>query len=71
MNYTAARVSNPELKGVPTGFIVPIKDVRASVGAGFVYPLLGQMSTMPGLSTRPGFYEIDLDTQTGRVIGLS
>jgi formyltetrahydrofolate synthetase len=62
---------DPELKGVPTGFIVPIKDVRASVGAGFVYPLLGQMSTMPGLSTRPGFYEIDLDTQTGRVIGLS
>jgi formyltetrahydrofolate synthetase len=62
---------DPELKGAPTGFIVPIKDVRASVGAGFVYPLLGQMSTMPGLSTRPGFYEIDLDTQTGRVIGLS
>jgi formyltetrahydrofolate synthetase len=62
---------DPELKGAPTGFIVPIKDVRASVGAGFVYPLLGQLSTMPGLSSRPNFYEIDLDTQSGRVIGLS
>jgi formyltetrahydrofolate synthetase len=62
---------DPELKCAPTGFIVPIKDVRVSVGAGFVYPLLGQLSTMPGLSTRPGFYEIDLDPQTGRVIGLS
>ena len=62
---------DPELKGAPTGFIVPIRDVRASVGAGFVYPLLGKMSTMPGLSPRPGYYEIDIDTRTGRVIGLS
>ncbi len=62
---------DPELKGVPTGFIVPIRDVRASVGSGFLYPLLGKMSTMPGLSSRPGFYEIDIDTRTGRVIGLS
>jgi formyltetrahydrofolate synthetase len=59
------------LKGAPTGFIVPIRDVRASVGAGFLYPLLGTMSTMPGLSTRPGYYDVDLDPQTGRVIGLS
>jgi formyltetrahydrofolate synthetase len=62
---------DPALKGAPTGFIVPVRDVRASVGAGFVYPLLGKMSTMPGLSTRPGYYEIDIDTRTGRVIGLS
>jgi len=62
---------DPELKGVPTSFIVPIMDVHASAGSGFVYPLLGKMSTMPGLSTRPNFYEIDLDTQTGHVIGLS
>ena len=62
---------DPNLKGAPTGFIVPVRDVRASVGAGFLYPLLGTMSTMPGLSTRPGYYEIDLDTATGRVIGLS
>ena len=62
---------DPELKGAPTGFIVPIRDIRASAGAGFVYPLLGKMSTMPGLSPRPGYYDIDIDTQTGRVIGLS
>jgi formyltetrahydrofolate synthetase len=62
---------DPNLKGAPTGFIVPVRDVRASVGAGFLYPLLGTMSTMPGLSTRPGYYEIDLDVETGRVIGLS
>jgi len=59
------------LKGAPAGFIVPIRDVRASVGAGFLYPLLGTMSTMPGLSTRPGYYDVDLDPQSGRVIGLS
>jgi formyltetrahydrofolate synthetase len=62
---------DPELKGVPTGFIVPIMDVHVSAGSGFVYPLLGKMSTMPGLSSRPNFYEIDIDTQSGRVIGLS
>jgi formyltetrahydrofolate synthetase len=62
---------DPALKGAPTGFIVPVRDIRASVGAGFLYPLLGKMSTMPGLSTRPGYYEIDIDTRTGRVIGLS
>jgi formyltetrahydrofolate synthetase len=62
---------DPSLKGAPTGFIVPVRDVRASVGAGFVYPILGTMSTMPGLSTRPGYYDIDLDVETGRIIGLS
>ena len=62
---------DPNLKGAPTGFIVPVRDIRASVGAGFLYPLLGTMSTMPGLSTRPGYYDIDLDTATGRIIGLS
>jgi formyltetrahydrofolate synthetase len=62
---------DPTLKGAPTGFIVPVRDIRASVGAGFLYPLLGSMSTMPGLSTRPGYYEIDLDLETGRVVGLS
>ena len=58
------------LKGVPKGFRIPIRDVRASVGAGFVYPLLGEMSTMPGLPTRPAFYDVDLDLETGRVTGL-
>lgn len=62
---------DPNLKGVPTGFIVPVRDVRASVGAGFLYPLLGTMSTMPGLPTRPVYYDIDIDVETGRVVGLS
>ncbi|HUN72079.1 MAG TPA: formate--tetrahydrofolate ligase, partial [Steroidobacteraceae bacterium] len=57
------------LKGAPTGFTVPVRDVRASVGAGFLYPLLGTMSTMPGLPTRPSYYDIDLDPETGRVLG--
>ena len=61
---------DPLLKGVPTGFRVPIRDIRASVGAGFLYPLVGKMSTMPGLPTRPVFYDVDLDLETGRVIGL-
>jgi formyltetrahydrofolate synthetase len=62
---------DPNLKGAPTGFIVPVRDIRASVGAGFLYPLLGTMSTMPGLPTRPGYYDIDLDVATGRIVGLS
>lgn len=59
------------LKGVPKGFRIPVRDVRASVGAGFLYPLLGTMSTMPGLPTRPGFYDVDIDLETGQVLGLS
>jgi len=58
------------IKGAPTGFIVPVRDVRASVGAGFLYPLLGEMRTMPGLPTRPVFYDVDLDLDTGKVLGL-
>ncbi|NP_001080574.1 methylenetetrahydrofolate dehydrogenase (NADP+ dependent) 1, methenyltetrahydrofolate cyclohydrolase, formyltetrahydrofolate synthetase L homeolog [Xenopus laevis] len=61
---------NPELKGVPTGFVLPIRDIRASVGAGFLYPLVGTMSTMPGLPTRPCFYDIDLDPVSEQVNGL-
>ena len=62
---------DPNLKGVPKDFIVPVRDVRASVGAGFLYPLLGAMSTMPGLPTRPVYYDIDIDVETGRIVGLS
>ncbi|XP_042057154.1 formate--tetrahydrofolate ligase [Salvia splendens] len=62
---------NASAKGAPSGFVLPIRDVRGSIGAGFIYPLVGTMSTMPGLPTRPCFYDIDLDTATGRVIGLS
>ena len=60
----------PELKGVPKGFVIPVRDIRASVGAGFLYPLLGEMRTMPGLPTRPVFYDVDLDLETDRVLGL-
>ncbi|KAM3275678.1 hypothetical protein ACQJBY_044191 [Aegilops geniculata] len=61
----------PSMKGAPSDFVLPIRDVRASIGAGFIYPLVGTMSTMPGLPTRPCFYEIDIDTATGKVMGLS
>lgn len=61
---------DPALKGRPTGFVVPIRDVRASVGAGFIYPLVGSISTMPGLSTRPCFYDIDIDADTEEISGL-
>ena len=74
-----------------SGFVVPIRSVRLSAGAGFLYPLLGDMQTMPGLGTRPGasrdpapppcfnltfphcfagFWEVGLDPQTGRAVGL-
>jgi formyltetrahydrofolate synthetase len=61
---------NPELKGVPKGFRIPVRDIRASVGAGFLYPLCGDMRTMPGLPTRPVYYDVDLDLETGKVRGL-
>jgi formyltetrahydrofolate synthetase len=57
-------------KGAPTGFRISVREVRASVGAGFIFPLLGEMSTMPGLPTRPVFYDVDLDLESGRVLGL-
>ncbi|XP_020596687.1 formate--tetrahydrofolate ligase [Phalaenopsis equestris] len=61
----------PAKKGAPEGFVLPIRDVRASNGAGFIYPLVGTMSTMPGLPTRPCFFDIDFDITTGKVLGLS
>ena len=60
----------PKWKGVPTDFRLPVRDIRASIGAGFLYPLCGTMRTMPGLPSRPAFENVDLDTTTGRVIGL-
>ena len=62
---------DPTLKGTPRGWTLPITDVRASVGAGFLFPLCGTMRTMPGLPTRPVFTDIDVDLETGRVLGLS
>jgi methylenetetrahydrofolate dehydrogenase (NADP+)/methenyltetrahydrofolate cyclohydrolase/formyltetrahydrofolate synthetase/formate--tetrahydrofolate ligase len=60
---------DPALKGAPTGFTLPIREVRASVGAGFIYPLCGEMRTMPGLPSVPAFMGIDLD-EAGEVVGL-
>eukprot|EP01038_Epipyxis_sp_PR26KG_P012168 gene12168-16295_t len=57
-------------KGVPTGFTIVVRDVRASIGAGYIYPICGDIMTVPGLPTRPGFYDVDIDVDTGRVIGL-
>ncbi len=57
-------------KGAPTGFRISVREVRASAGAGFLYPILGDMRTMPGLPTRPVFYDVDLDMKTGKVVGL-
>ena len=59
----------PTWKGVPKSFRLPIRDIRASVGAGFLYPLCGEMRTMPGLSSEPAFTKIDIDAD-GKVIGL-
>ena len=62
--------SNPALKGAPTGWTLPVREVRASVGAGFIYPICGDMRTMPGLSKNPAAARIDLD-EDGQVVGLS
>jgi formate--tetrahydrofolate ligase len=62
--------ADPNLKGAPTGFTLPIREVRASVGAGFIYPLVGEMRTMPGLPSHPAAENVDIDFETGRVVGL-
>jgi formate--tetrahydrofolate ligase len=60
---------DPALRGRPHGFRVPIREVRASLGAGFLYPLLGEMRTMPGLPSMPNTWKIDLD-EDGNIVGL-
>jgi formate--tetrahydrofolate ligase len=65
LSFTA----DPTIKGAPTGFRLPVREVRASVGAGFIYPLCGEMRTMPGLPSHPAAERIDLDND-GRVVGL-
>jgi formate--tetrahydrofolate ligase len=62
--------SDPKLKGAPTGWRLPVREVRASVGAGFVYPICGDMRTMPGLGSSPAATRIDLDSD-GAIVGLS
>ncbi|MBN2582973.1 MAG: formate--tetrahydrofolate ligase [Planctomycetes bacterium] len=60
---------DPKLKGRPQGFVLPVRDILASVGAGFLYPLAGEMRTMPGLPSQPAAWKIDIDEQ-GNVVGL-
>ena len=60
---------DPALKGRPTGFRVPIREVRLAAGAGFIYPLAGDMRTMPGLPSHPAGEHVDIDAQ-GRPVGL-
>jgi len=60
---------DPDLKGAPSGYTFPIRDVRASVGAGFLYPLCGDMRTIPGLPSVPAGEAIDIDDE-GNVVGL-
>jgi formate--tetrahydrofolate ligase len=62
--------SDPTLLGAPKGWTLPVREVRASVGAGFIYPLCGEMRTMPGLSATPAATRIDID-ENGEVVGLS
>jgi formate--tetrahydrofolate ligase len=62
--------SDPSLTGAPTGWRMPVREVRASVGAGFVYPLCGEMRTMPGLGSHPAAHEIDIDA-AGNIVNLS
>jgi formate--tetrahydrofolate ligase len=62
--------SDPTLMGAPTGWTLPVREVRASVGAGFIYPICGEMRTMPGLSRHPAAERIDID-ENGEIVGLS
>jgi formate--tetrahydrofolate ligase len=62
--------ADASLKGAPTGHTVTVREVRASVGAGFIYPLCGEMRTMPGLGKAPAASRIDFD-DNGEIVGLS
>ncbi|KAA6413959.1 MAG: C-1-tetrahydrofolate cytoplasmic [Lasallia pustulata] len=61
---------DPALKGAPTGFTVPIRDVRLAVGAGYLYALAADIMTIPGLPTAPGYLNVDIDAETGEIDGL-
>jgi formate--tetrahydrofolate ligase len=62
--------SDPTLKGAPTGWVLPVREARASVGAGFIYLICGEMRTMPGLSSSPAVERIDID-EHGDIVGLA
>lgn len=61
---------DPELKGVPRGWTMPIRDILVFTGAGFLCPVAGSIKLMPGTSSDPAFRRIDIDTETGKVRGL-
>jgi formate--tetrahydrofolate ligase len=60
---------DPTLKGAPSGFTLPVRDIRPSAGAGFLYPLCGEMRTMPGMPSKPASINVDID-ETGKTLGL-
>ena len=60
---------DPALKGAPSGYVFPVRDIRASVGAGFLYPLCGDMRTIPGLPSVPAGEAVDID-ENGNIVGL-
>lgn len=62
--------ADASLKGAPTGWSLPVREVRASVGAGFIYAICGDIRTMPGLSSTPAAESIDIDS-AGQIVGLS
>ncbi|MFW6250343.1 MAG: formate--tetrahydrofolate ligase [Alkalispirochaetaceae bacterium] len=62
---------DPAVKGRPKDYSFPVRDIRASVGAGFLYPLAGDIRTMPGLPSKPAFMGIDIDVESGKILGLS
>lgn len=62
--------ADANLKGAPKGFMLPVREVRLSAGAGFVLAICGTIQTMPGLPTRPAYYNIDVDLETGKIVGL-
>ncbi|KAI4468913.1 c-1-tetrahydrofolate synthase cytoplasmic-related [Holotrichia oblita] len=61
---------DPSVKGVPIDFTLKINDISISAGAGFIVPICGEITRMPGLSTRPSIYDMDLNTETGEIEGL-
>ena len=62
--------AEPGRKGVPTGWRLPVREVRLAAGAGYVYAICGSLSTMPGLPSRPAAERIDVDLDTGQIVGL-
>ncbi|KAL1958935.1 hypothetical protein VTO42DRAFT_3488 [Malbranchea cinnamomea] len=61
---------DPSLKGAPTGFTIPIRDVRLAAGAGYLYALAADIQTIPGLPTAPGYLNVDVDLETGQIDGM-